>query len=240
MKNRLMMLDIIAQNNWERPIYFSGGAFGDDDYIWMKDYLQLDGLAYKLVPIKTPLDKNNPYDMGRIDSEKMYELVKNWAWGNSGNPEVYHDVETRRNSLTYRGHMARLLEQLINEGEPEKAEEIADLAMNKMPVDIFGYYTYLEPFVGAYYEVDAKEKARKLYQKVSVKYQESLNYFSGISDENQAQYIQNIYFDIERYKSLVETISLYEEESFVKTEMEKFNGFLRLFTNEQWEDEKKQ
>ena len=32
------MLDIIANNNWERPIYFSGGAFGDDDYLWMKDY----------------------------------------------------------------------------------------------------------------------------------------------------------------------------------------------------------
>ena len=232
MKNRLMMLDIIAQNNWERPIYFSGGAFGDDDYIWMKDYLQLDGLAYKLVPIKTPLDKNNPYDMGRIDSEKMYELVKNWAWGNSGNAAVYHDVETRRNSLTYRGHMARLIEKLINEGQLEKAEEIADLAMDKMPVDIFGYYTYLEPFVGAYYEVDAKEKARKLYQQVSVKYQESLNYYSGISEENQSKYIQNIYFDIERYKSLVDTISLYEEESFIKTEMEKFNGFLRLFTGE--------
>ena len=232
MKNRLMMLDIIAQNNWERPIYFSGGAFGDDDYIWMKDYLQLDGLAYKLVPVKTPLDKNNPYDMGRIDSEKMYELVKNWAWGNSGNADVYHDVETRRNSLTYRGHMARLIEKLIIEGQLEKAEEIADLAMDKMPVDIFGYYTYLEPFVGAYYEVDAKEKARKLYQQVTVKYQESLNYYSGISDENQSKYIQNIYFDIERYKSLVDTISLYEEESFIKTEMEKFNGFLRLFTGE--------
>ena len=232
MKNRLMMLDIIAQNNWERPIYFSGGAFGDDDYIWMKDYLQLDGLAYKLVPIKTPLDKNNPYDMGRIDSEKMYELVKNWAWGNSGNADVYHDVETRRNSLTYRGHMARLIEKLINEEQLEKAEEIADLAMAKMPVDLFGYYVYLEPFVGAYYEVDAKEKARKLYQQVVVKYQESLNYYSGISEENQGKYIQNIYFDIERYKSLVDTISLYEEESFIKTEMEKFNGFLSLFTGE--------
>lgn len=232
MKNRLMMLDIIAQNNWERPIYFSGGAFGDDDYIWMKDYLQLDGLAYKLVPIKTPLDKNNPYDMGRIDSEKMYELVKNWAWGNSGNADVYHDVETRRNSLTYRGYMARLIEKLINEEQLEKAEEIADLAMAKMPVDLFGYYVYLEPFVGAYYEVDAKEKARKLYQQVVVKYQESLNYYSGISEENQGKYIQNIYFDIERYKSLVDTISLYEEESFIKTEMEKFNGFLRLFTSE--------
>lgn len=232
-KNRMIMLDIIAQNNWERPIYFSGGAFGDEDYIWMKDYLQLDGFAYKLVPIKTALDKNNLYDMGRIDSEKMYELVKDWEWGNSGNPDVYHDVETRRNSLTFRGHMARLIEKLINEQKLEKAEEIADLAMQKMPVDIFGYYVYLEPFIGAYYETEADDKARALYKEVVVKYQESLNYFSGVSDENKEKHIQSIYFDIERYKSLVDTISIYEDEAFVKTEMEIFNGFLRLFTGEE-------
>ena len=229
-KNRLMMLDIIAENNWERPIYFSGGAFGDDDYIWMKDYLQLDGFAYKLVPIKTPIADNNPFDMGRIDSEKMYQLVKNWKWGNSGNLDVYHDVETRRNSITYRGHIARLIETLINENELEKAEEIADLAMEKMPVDIFGYYTFLEPFIGAYYEVKAEKKARNLYKNVTLKYQESLTYYSRVSERNQSKYIQTIYSDIERYKSLVDTISLYEKEGFIKIEMEKFNGFLRLFT----------
>ena len=234
-KNRLMMLDIIAENNWERPIYFSGGAFGDDDYIWMKDYLQLDGFAYKLVPIKTPIADNNPFDMGRIDSEKMYQLVKNWKWGNSGNLDVYHDVETRRNSITYRGHIARLIETLINENELEKAEEIADLAMEKMPVDIFGYYTFLEPFIGAYYEVKAKEKARNLYKNVTLKYQESLTYYSRVSERNQSKYIQTIYSDIERYKSLVDTISLYEEEGFIKIEMEKFNGFLRLYTGEDLE-----
>ncbi len=232
MKNRMMMLDIIAQNNWERPIYFSGGAFGDDDYIWMKDYLQLDGIAYKLVPIKTPIQKGSPF-MGRIDTEKMYDLIKNWEWGNSGNPEVYHDVETRRNSITYRGHMARLIEDLINEKQLDKAEEITELAMEKMPVDIFGYYTFLEPFIGAYYEVDAKEKARELYQQVAVKYQENLNYFGQVSDDNQSKYIQNVYFDIERYKGLVDTISLYEDKNFIKAEMEKFNGYLRLFTGEE-------
>ena len=231
-KNRLMMLDIIAENNWERPIYFSGGAFGDDDYIWMKDYLQLDGFAYKLVPVKTPIEENNPFDMGRIDTEKMYRLVKNWQWGNSGNSSVYHDVETRRNSITYRGHMARLIEALINEGKLGKAEEIADLAMGKMPVDVFGYYIFLEPFIGAYYEVNAKEKARKLFKTVAVKYQESLSYYSRVSESNQSQYIQIIYSDIERYKSLVDTISLYEDEAFIKTEMENFNGFLRLFSGE--------
>jgi len=231
-KNRLLMLDIIANNNWERPIYFSGGAFGDDDYIWMKDYLQLDGLVYKLVPIKTTVSKNNPFDMGRIDADKMYDMVMNWEWGNSGDPSMYHDIETRKNSLTYRGNLARLIEVLIQEGDFEKAEEIADLAMAKMPVDLFGFYTLLEAYIGAYYELKAIEKARKLYSEVSGKYQENLTYYSTLSEYNQSQYIQNIYNDIERYRGLVDVTAVYETEPFVKAEMEKFNSYLRLFTGE--------
>jgi len=232
-KNRLMMLDIIAQNNWERPIYFSGGAFGNDDYIWMKDYLQLDGFAYKLVPIKTPVDKNNPFTMGRIDSELMYNLVNDWKWGNSGDPKMYHDVETRKNSISYRGNMARLVEVLINEGKFDKAEKITDLAIEKMPIDIFGYYTFVEPFVGAYYEIGKKEKGRLIFEKVSSKYQENLTYYSSISELNKSKFVQVIYSDIEKYKSLVDTISYYENEEFVKMEMEKFNFFLKLFTKNQ-------
>jgi hypothetical protein len=239
-KNRLMMLDIIANNNWERPIYFTGGAFGDEDYIWMKDYLQLDGLVYKLVPINTKVDKNNPFDMGRIDTDKMYNMVTNWDWGNNGDPEMYHDVETRRNSLTYRGNLARLIEALIKEGKLEKAEQIADLAMTKMPVDMFGFYTLLEPYIGAYYELKAPKKARKLFMKVSIKYQESLSYYSDLSEENQSKYIQTIYSDIERYRSLVDITTFYETEDFIKKEMGKFNGYLRLFTGDPESEELQQ
>ncbi len=231
-KNRLMMLDIIANNNWERPIYFTGGAFGDEDYIWMKDYLQLDGLVYKLVPIKTAVEKNNPFDMGRIDSDKMYDMVTKWDWGNNGDSEMYHDVETRKNSLTYRGNLARLIEALIQEDKLEKAEEIADLAMAKMPVDMFGFYTLLEPYIGAYYELEATDKARDLYMDVSRKYQESLSYYSDLSEQNQSKYIQAIYSDIERYRSLVDVTTFYESDEFIKTEMGKFNNYLRLFTGE--------
>ena len=231
-KNRLMMLDIIANNNWERPIYFTGGAFGDEDYIWMKDYLQLDGLVYKLVPIKTTVEKNNPFDMGRIDTDKMYAMVTNWDWGNNGDPDMYHDIETRRNSVTYRGNLARLIEALIQENKLEKAEKIADLAMAKMPVDMFGFYTLLEPYIGAYYELEATNKARSLYMEVSRKYQESLTYYSALTEQNQSKYIQAIYSDIERYRGLVDVATLYETEDFVKKEMEKFNNYLRLFTGE--------
>ena len=157
-KNRLLMLDVIANNNWERPIYFSGGAFGDDDYIWMKEFLQLEGVLYKLVPIRTPLDKNNPYEMGRIDADKMYNIVMNWKWGNSGDSSIYHDVETRRNGITYRSTLSRLANVLIEEGQNDKAENVLDLAMEKMPVDYFEFYSLLEPFILYYYQINKVEK----------------------------------------------------------------------------------
>jgi len=175
--------------------------------------------------------------MGRIDADKMYEMVTNWDWGNNGDPTMYHDVETRKNSVTYRGNLARLIETLIQDGDLEKAEEIADLAMEKMPVNLFGFYTLLEPYIGAYYELEATEKARELYSEVSSKYQESLSYYSTLSEYNQSTYIQNIYNDIERYRSLVDVTAIYETEDFIKTEMEKFNAYLRLFTGELEEDQ---
>jgi hypothetical protein len=104
--------------------------------------------------------------------------------------------------------------------------------MTKMPVDMFGFYTLLEPYIGAYYELKAPKKARKLFMKVSIKYQESLSYYSDLSEENQSKYIQTIYSDIERYRSLVDVTTFYESDDFIKTEMGKFNNYLRLFTGE--------
>ena len=228
-KNRLLMLDIIASNEWKRPIYFTGGSFGDDDYLWMKDYLQLDGVAYKLVPIKTPVDQRNPFDMGRIDTDKMYDIVMNWYWGNSGDPDIYHDTETRKNAITYRSHLARLSETLIKEGKLEKAENVLDLAMEKMPVDIFGYYTLLEPYISGYYEVGEKEKARQLWNEVAEKYQENLTYYSTLDLERQYSWGSEIVTNIERYRSLVDLLILHDDAEKAKTEAEKFNKYLMLF-----------
>ncbi len=228
-KNRMMMLDVVANNNWERPIYFSGGAFGDDDYLWMKDYLQLDGVVYKLVPIKTEVDRRNPFDMGRIDSDKMYENVMSWDWGNSGSPDIYHDTETRRNGITYRSNLARLAETLINEGKKEKAEKVLDLAMEKMPIDEFEYYSLLEPYVLGYYEVDKPDKAREVYEKVSKKYQEYLLYFSGMKIKRQYSLADEIISNMERYRSLVDILIVMDTEEYARKEAAKFNDYLRLF-----------
>lgn len=238
-KNRLMMLDIVAQNDWKRPIYFTGGSFGDDDYLWMKDYLQLDGMVYKLVPIKTPLSKAaSPMDMGQIDSDKMYDIVMKWDWGNSGSTKIYHDPETRKNSITYRTNLARLMEQLINEGKLDKAKNVIDLAMKQMPIDQFGFYTFLEPFAGGYYEVGEKQKARDLISKVIKKYQESLTHYKTHKISSQEDHYIDIVRDIERYRGLLEVMKDRGDMEFYEQHKKTFNSYNAMFKQFERKNEK--
>ena len=228
-KNRLMMLDIVANNNWKRPIYFSAGSFGDDDYLWMKEYLQLDGLLYKLVPLKTKLVEKNSLDMGQIDSDKMYNLIMKWNWGNGYDTTIYHDPETKRNSISYRNNMARLMEQLINEGKTAKAKKIIDLALTKMPTDYYGYYLTVEPFASGLYEVGEKAKARQLLEKLMGKYQENLTYFAGIQPSIQNGIASDIVTDIERYRSLLKVMKDRGDIEFYTKNRAIFNTYVKKF-----------
>lgn len=231
-KNRLMMLDIVNQNNWERPIYFTGGSFGEDDYLWMKDYLQLDGLCFKLVPVrKEQKEGPNPMEMGYIDSDKMFDIVTKWDWGNSGSDKIYHDPDTRRNGITYRTNLSRLMETLILEEKNDKAKKIADLAMEKMPIDYFNYYTLVEPFAQGYYELNEKEKAREILTKLIKKYQEELTYFSSLKPSEQYTMRVDIVSNIERYRNIIRIADDAKDVDFYKQEKVKFNNFNKMFAN---------
>ena len=229
-KNRMLMLDIINKNNWERPIYFSGGAFSDDEYIWMKNYLQLDGCAYRLTPIRTePENPRDPFDMGRVDPERGYEVMKNWDWGNSGDPDMYHDVETRRNSVGYRSNITRVAEELTKVGELAKAEELLDLGMEKMPLEIFGHYSLIEPFVNGYYEVNNKEKARDLLDRVILKYQDELDHYKALELGERREIVSDLITAVERYRSLVESAMFYEDDMMVEKHKDIFNEYVLGF-----------
>ncbi|WP_310595220.1 DUF2723 domain-containing protein [Flavobacterium sp.] len=229
-KNRLMMLDLIANNNWKRPIYFSGGSFDDDDYIWMKDFMQLEGMVYKLVPVKTAMKKEgSQMDMGQIDSDVMYNKVMKWDWGNSESNTIYHDPETRRNSITYRMNLYRLMDQLIKEGKKEKAKKVIDLAMTKMPVDKFDYYSLVDPFAKGYYEVGEKTKAQQLLTQLVGKYTEDLNYYSQLSASEQVDIATEIITDIERYRGLLEIMKESGDLAFYNKSKKAFNTYISVF-----------
>ena len=227
-KARILMLDILANNNWKKPIYFTGGAQADEEYIWLKNYLQLDGMTYKLVPILTP-DDGNFFEMGRINTDVMYKNVKKWDWGNITNDNIYLDPETRKNSVTYRNNMERLARALIDEKQFDKAEEIVDLSLEKMPVAKFGHYSMLIGYVDLYYGLNKKEKARKLTAELKTVLQENLRYYSQFDEST----VEAVFNDIERsllmYDQLIKTAIRFDDEAYANTLKEEYVGYLKLF-----------
>ena len=233
-KNQILMLDILSKNDWERPIYFTGGSYKDSEYIWMKDYLQLDGLVYKLVPIKTPINEENPYQMGRIEPNRMYDIVKKWEWGNSESPEIYHDPETRKNSISFRGNLHRLAEEFIKAGDYEKAAEIIELNFEKMPLDYFEYYSLSEPYISSYYKIGEAEKAQKLFKKLEKKYLDQIRYYSiSMRDYDDifplSNFAENIFTYTERYRGLIENEILLGNYIFAAESIEKFINYTEIF-----------
>ena len=230
-KNQIMMLDILANNNWERPIYFTGGSYADSEYMWMKEYLQLEGLVYKLVPIKTSLNSNNPYIMGRLDSDLMYDIVMKWSWGNSESSSIYHDPETRKNSISFRSNMARLAEKLIDEGKNKKAKEVLDLAVQKMPLDYFGYYSLVVPMIDTYYRLGAVESAQQLAVKVGEKYRDEMEYFSSLKPSEQYLLGEEIITQAERYRTLMEAVLVNEDKILLAKSLNQFIEAITPFVN---------
>ena len=230
-KNQILMLDILSKNDWKRPIYFTGGSYKESEYMWMKSYLQLDGLVYKLVPIETPIDENNPYQMGRIEANRMYDIVKKWGWGNSQSSTIYHDPETRKNSISFRSNLHRLSESLIEVGEFEKAEEILDLSFEKMPLHFFGYYTLSEPYIKTYYSLNRFDKGYSLYKKIENKYFEYVEYYSAsYNNENFkiSENAENIFTYTERLRGLIEN-QIQSKYKFVEIE-NSIQRFIKLTT----------
>ena len=227
-KNRILMLDLIANNDWKRPIYFSGGSFDNAEYIWMKEYLQLDGLVYKLVPIKTKNESS--FEMGRIDTDLMYDIVKKWDWGNAGSDKIYHDPQTRSQGLSFRGNLARLTEALIAENKIDKAKDVINIAMTNMPVEYFGFYTFVEPFVDGYYKVGETEKARALFEKLKKIYQERLEYYSGIPLDEQYDKMDDILADMQAYRRNIDILIRNRDRDFAESETLIFNGYIDKFS----------
>ena len=117
-------MDIIAANDWERPVYFAASA-GTGDFIGLEKFVRMEGFAYRLVPYST--ENAEPGEIGEVDSDIMYDNVMNkMVWGRMNEPDVIIEENNRRqiSIIDIRGTLARLADKLTLEGKKDKAQEV--------------------------------------------------------------------------------------------------------------------
>ena len=231
-KNRILMLDILANNDWERPIYFTGGANAAEEYLWLKDYLQLDGLAYKLVPIKTPMEKKSLFDMGRIDPEKMYSNIQKWNWRNINDGKIYLDEQTKRNSISMRNSLLRLSEAFGKKGDTAKALEILDLSLNKMPIQDFDHYSLSLGYPEAYYRLKDTKKAREVSRTLIDLFKEKLIWLSTFDTTDTELIFEDIDQSLYMYRNIISQAEDGEvDKEYLDTLQNEFIDIVKLFNH---------
>ncbi|HEX2921238.1 MAG TPA: DUF2723 domain-containing protein [Bacteroidales bacterium] len=181
LKSQLIVLDILANNNWERPIYYVTGYH--DDTFGLEDYFQLEGLAYRLVPIKS--ENKSFLEYGRIESDILYDnMIGKFKWGGANNPDVFVDYNHTRTLSVVRAryNYARLARSLISEGKKEQAMAVLDSCMSALPLSNVPYDPYVGAVIEAYLEAGAKDKAAEMSKDFSDHYFSLLDYYLGQGD----------------------------------------------------------
>ena len=186
MKNESAVLNIIAANNWKRPIYFTnaGAELGFDQF------LRRDGLSYRLAPVKN----------SKVNTNWMLDKLTNkFAFGNADKPGVYFDEENRRHLGGIRSAYAELAIDLAEKNRKEEARVVLDKADKMMHESNFGYGLTSRGnlhnrnsllFLQACYLAGDQSLVQKVSAAVKKDLTQQVNFYnslSGMKAENMAQ-----------------------------------------------------
>ena len=185
-KNEIMMLDLIAHCNWERPLYMAT-TVPRSSYLNLGKYFLLEGLAYRI----TPFDWNaagSKSEFGDTDADKMYENLMKFKYGGLDNPDLYLDETVRRMCLSLRRLTIQAASHLYNEGKKDKARDLlekmdAGISDKLMPYNDAVYGASVET-ANLYYVLGNKDKAVEILKSTSDNYLQQMNWYLSMNDRN--------------------------------------------------------
>lgn len=229
-KNDLMILDMLAHNNWKRPIYFAATAPASS-YLNLAPYLQLEGLAYRLVPVKQ--NEQESQQETRIATEVMYKNVMDpnkFKWGGMERPGVYLDnVFLQSCALNTRQRLGSLASALVAEGKKDKAIKVLDKCVEVTPEENVPYDRAMFSVVLGYFQADAFDKGSVIAKKVFDNAEHNIIYYYSFKGKDRAAFGS----DVEAAQEILERLD-YITEMFKQTALNKefktrYNDLIQRF-----------
>ncbi|SKB57200.1 Protein of unknown function [Parapedobacter luteus] len=190
----LAIMDILVNNNWERPIYFAT-TVPSENFMGLDKYLVSEGFALRLMPINMVQNSSQ----GLVNADAVYDHAMNkYVWGNMKNSPYIDPESYRMISLILNNIYAAPAEALIAEGRIDEAKKLLNNALETLPERIYRImdaYSY-SFIVDNLYAVGETEKANALTER-NVKYlEEQLRYFAAIAETKPNLEMQNIQYSM--------------------------------------------
>ena len=200
----MIILDMLAHDDWSRPVYFTTFA-GQSSYMGLEKYFRLEGLTYRLVPLN-----NNQSTTGldtRVGTDIMYNnMVNKFRWGNMGS-KVYLDENVRRMASQLRQVTGTLAQALIEENKKDSALKVLNLCVDSIPNETYPYDVPMVLIAYCYYEAGDIAKADKLTQIMFDAGESKLRYFHSLEDDARMYYG----YEREQMQSMLEKLTALAE-----------------------------
>ena len=225
-KSDVAILNIIAANNWERPVYFNHSTLYSGS-MYFNDWVQFEGLTYRLIPIRSA---NRGEFTGRIDTEILYENVMyKFTWGNVNHPDVYLDEYNRHEIKLIQGRsvFSRLAAALNDEGKAKKAEEVLDRLFEIFPDSKIPLTYDSFPAAEEYFRAGAIEKGKTLIGLLVKNSLANLDYYVSIPRSKSADTREEEDREISLLQNLKTLALKYGEEEVADTLNAQIDEFIR-------------
>ncbi|MCX6279117.1 MAG: DUF2723 domain-containing protein, partial [Bacteroidetes bacterium] len=227
-KNDLMLLDLLASNKWERPLYFAAPS-SVNHCVAIDSFCHVTGWVYKFMPVKA---QQNDYiqSMGGVDAISSYNIFKNkCSWGNLNEKNVYVDPESLNNSVRPKTNFMRVAQSFVAQKKYKEAIEMLDLYIKNFPDSKVPFDMYMLPYAEIYYQSGAPDKANKLIRRVAEIYSQNLDYYRGFSPAYTQYFEQDVQTSLGILKRLSMVASQYKQTNLAASVDTIFNQKLKYF-----------
>ncbi len=211
-KNQMAVLDLLASNIWERPVYFAS-TVARSSYMQMENYFRLDGLAYRIVPIRS--QKALPGSLGSVNSDILYDnLMNKFRWGGTEKDpdKIYFDENNSRFAINFKSSFLALVEKLIEEGKKEKAEKALDKIFKLFPNRLVTFNYYDLVLGNMYFDIDRPEKAAKILTQVIENLYQELMYYTSLPKDDLKGVSDDVGRAAEIYREAIRILSTRKED----------------------------
>lgn len=219
-KNELMVLDMLLQANWERPVYMSI-SMGSDILHFLRDHLVLEGLAYRISPTATTQ---------RIDVERLYDnIMHRFRYGGLSTKGIYVDEDVKRMANTHQLIMGVLIDSLLQRGDLKRAVNVCHKWQKEMPQENVPYTEYALSMARCYYMAHQPEKGDEIVSSLLRRSDEWLSWINTIKLSRRAGSLYNRYTWMNTMEQALVVAEQFERNEFIHQYIKQYERYNKQY-----------
>lgn len=219
-KNELMVLDMLLQANWERPVYMSI-SMGSDILPFLRDHLVLEGLAYRISPTATTQ---------RIDVERLYDnIMHRFRYGGLSTKGIYVDEDVKRMANTHQLIMGVLIDSLLQRGDLKRAVNVCHKWQKEMPQENVPYTEYALSMARCYYMAHQPEKGDEIVSNLLRRSDEWLSWINTIKISRRAGSLYNRYTWMQTMEQALVVAEQFERTEFIHQYIKQYERYNKQY-----------